>query len=82
MRKYIRCRLGGLDPRPNYHTETALYPVGYEARFTDAKGATFTSAIRDGGDAGPLFCITLRPPDADLPFHVCLPTLLTKTSMA
>lgn len=57
------CRLGAIDERPQYHTASQLWPVGYIAESTDDRGqaCTLRSRVLDGGDAGPLFEVSLLP---------------------
>lgn len=63
--KCLRCRFGTIDPRPAYHTETQLWPVGFGARTTipnDPKHSRLLSKITSGGDEGPLFTVSTKLP--------------------
>lgn len=58
------CRLGMLDPRPAYHTERQLWPIGYWARASIPEDPTHSyllSKITDGGDC-PHFTISTKVP--------------------
>lgn len=55
-------RLGAMDPRPGYHTATALWPVGLCAEVADAEAGIFRSEIVDGAADSPIFRVTLQPP--------------------
>ena len=59
------CRLGMLDPRPGYHTETQLWPIGYWARASIPEDPTHSyllSKIISGGDDAPLFTVSTKLP--------------------
>ncbi|KAL3143605.1 hypothetical protein ABBQ38_002402 [Trebouxia sp. C0009 RCD-2024] len=58
-------RLGSIDVRPSYHSRTQLWPVGYQASWQDAAVGTFHCDILEGGEEGPLFAVSLVPPQAD-----------------
>jgi len=61
----LLCRLGVLDPRPAYCTETQLWPIGYWARASipeDLSKSYLLSKISQGGDEGPLFTISSKLP--------------------
>ncbi|KAL0039732.1 hypothetical protein WJX77_006357 [Trebouxia sp. C0004] len=62
-------RLGRIDDRPNYHSQTQLWPMGYQATWQDAAAGTFHCDILDGGGEGPLFAVSLVPPQAEQPAH-------------
>ena len=63
-------RLGRIDDRPSYHSQTQLWPVGYQTTWQDAAAGTFQCDILDGGEEGPLFAVSLMPPQAEQPAHV------------
>ena len=63
-------RLGIIDDRPSYHSQTQLWPVGYQATCQDAAAGTFQCDILDGGGEGPLFAVSLVPPQAEQAAHV------------
>lgn len=66
-------RLGSIDARPSYHSQTHLWPVGYRASWQDAAVGTFQCDILDGGNEGPRFAVSLVSPQADqLPQVCCL----------
>ncbi len=67
-------RLGKIDDRPSYHSQTQLWPVGYQATWQDAAAGTFLCDILDGGEEGPLFAVSLMPPQAEQPAHVSYST--------
>ena len=56
--------LGTIDPRPTYHSERYIYPIGFRSirSYIDYSNLRFrcryTSEIKDGGDSGPLFVVT------------------------
>jgi hypothetical protein len=58
--------LGEIDPRPTYHTENEIWPVGFTKFATYSLDPTleetFKFEILDGGDEGPLFRVTYFPP--------------------
>lgn len=58
-------RLGSIGARPSYHSRTQLWPVGYQASWQDAAVGTFHCDILDGDEEGPLFAVSLVPPQAD-----------------
>ena len=63
--EYLRCRFGAIDPRPAYHTETQLWPVGFGARTTipdNPKHSRLLSKITSGGNEGPLFTVSTKLP--------------------
>lgn len=64
-------RLGSIDVRPSYHSRTQLWPVGYQASWQDAAVGTFHCDILEGGEEGPLFAVSLVPPQADQAAQVC-----------
>ncbi len=58
-------RLGTLNPKPAYHTETQLWPVEYWARASipnDPTHSYLLSKVKDGGDAGPCFSVSTKLP--------------------
>ncbi|KAL0021618.1 hypothetical protein WJX79_009112 [Trebouxia sp. C0005] len=65
-------RLGRIDDRPSYHSQTQLWPVGYKATWQDAAAGTFQCDILDGGGEGPLFAVSLMPPQAEQLAHQSL----------
>ncbi len=67
-------RLGSIDGRPSYHSQTQLWPVGYQATWQDAAAGTFHCDILDGGEEGPRFAVSLVPPQAETPAHVSCST--------
>ena len=59
------CRLGTLNSKPAYHTETQLWPVEYWARASipnDPTHSYLLSKVKDGGDAGPFFSVSTKLP--------------------
>lgn len=58
-------RLGSIDPRPSYHTATALWPLGLCAVVTDEAAGTFRSEIMEGAADCPAFRVTLDPPEGE-----------------
>ena len=59
------CRLGALDPRPGYHTATALWPLGLCAVAADEAAGAFRSEIVEGAAGSPAFRVTLDPPEGE-----------------
>ncbi|GLJ28639.1 hypothetical protein SUGI_0564350 [Cryptomeria japonica] len=54
--------LGTIDPRPAYHDNLHIWPVGFRSSWHDTfTGSLFTSDVHDGGIAGPIFRVTRRP---------------------
>ena len=68
-------RLGRIDDRPSYHSQTQLWPVGYQATWQDGAAGTFHCDILDGGEEGPLFAVSLVPPRAEEAAHVSCSTI-------
>lgn len=62
-------RLGRIDDRPSYHSQTQLWPVGYQATWQDTAAGTFHFDILDGGGEGALFAVSLVSPQAEQPAH-------------
>ena len=56
--------IGRIDPRPTYHTERFIFPVGFRSTryYVDYTSITqrvkYVCDILDGGDLGPLFLVT------------------------
>ncbi|KAJ4830704.1 hypothetical protein Tsubulata_036083 [Turnera subulata] len=62
--------LGKIDPRPSYHDDSLIWPVGYRSCWHDkVTGSLFMCEVLDGGDSGPVFkirrlsCSTFPVPD-------------------
>lgn len=62
--------LGSINARPSYHSQSQLWPVGYQARWQDAAAGTFHCDILEGGEEGPFFSVSLVPPQPDQPAQV------------
>ena len=59
------CSLGVLDPRPGYHTASALWPLGLCAVVADEAAGTFSSEIVEGAAGSPAFRVTLDLPEGE-----------------
>ena len=58
-------RLGSIDPRPGYHTATALWPLGLCAVVSDEEAGMLCSEIVEGSVGCPAFRVTLDPPEGE-----------------
>ncbi|KAJ0095444.1 hypothetical protein Patl1_16168 [Pistacia atlantica] len=54
--------VGEVDPRPSYHSNSQIWPVGYRSSWHDKiTGSLFVCDVSDGGDFGPLFKVKRYP---------------------
>lgn len=54
-----------LDPRPGYHTASALWPLGLCAVVADEAAGAFRSEIVEGAAGSPAFRVTLDPHEGE-----------------
>ncbi|CAN4123958.1 unnamed protein product [Withania somnifera] len=53
---------GNIDPRPLYHSNSEIWPVGYMSCWHDrTTGSFFACEVVDGGDSGPVFKVRRYP---------------------